>query len=338
MLVLSVPSGHQNSLDSQVGSFLTNGWVIVLEAATGAASAANNAVAKCMASRPQQTLSRSITVVGKGYWSGIENRVELRPSAAGSGVRFIREDLGGACVPVSLKNRIAATKRTNLQVGQVAVEMVEHLLSALSALGVDCCEVGLTAAELPGLDGSARAYVDAIDSVGVQSLNGSLIKPLVVQSPFTISDESGSGVVDVHPPTTGGLRVSYFVEYPGSSIWPQHYEAIVTPERYREDIAGARTFLLEEEARKLQGSGVGLTVTTQDLVVFGSDGPLENELRWPNECARHKVLDVIGDLFLSGRPFRGDVIARRSGHRLNAEVVATVLAAEDRPVEASGAS
>lgn len=245
---------------------------------------------------------------------------------------------GGACVPVSLKNRIAATKRTNLQVGQVAVEMVEHLLSALSALGVDCCEVGLTAAELPGLDGSARAYVDAIDSVGVQSLNGSLIKPLVVQSPFTISDESGSGVVDVHPPTTGGLRVSYFVEYPGSSIWPQHYEAIVTPERYREDIAGARTFLLEEEARKLQGSGVGLTVTTQDLVVFGSDGPLENELRWPNECARHKVLDVIGDLFLSGRPFRGDVIARRSGHRLNAEVVATVLAAEDRPVEASGAS
>ena len=184
-----MPSGHQNSLDSQVGSFLTNGWVIVLEAATGAASAANNAVAKCVVSRPQQTLSRSITVVGKGYWSGIENRVELRPSAAGSGVRFIREDLGGACVPVSLKNRIAATKRTNLQVGQVAVEMVEHLLSALSALGVDCCEVGLTAAELPGLDGSARAYVDAIDSVGVQSLNGSLIKPLVVQSPFTICDD-----------------------------------------------------------------------------------------------------------------------------------------------------
>ena len=277
-------------------------------------------------------------MVGKGYWSGIENHVELRPGAAGSGIRFIREDLGGACVPVSLKNRIAATKRTNLQVGQVAVEMVEHLLSALSALGVDCCEVGLTAAELPGLDGSASAYVDAIDSVGVQSLSGSLTKPLVVQSPFTISDESGIGVVEVHPPTTDGLRVSYFVEYPGSSIWSQHYEAIVTPERYREDIAGARTFLLEEEARKLQESGVGLTVTTQDLVVFGSDGPLENELRWPNECARHKVLDVIGDLFLSGRPFLGDVIARRSGHRLNAEVVATVLAAEDRPVEASGAS
>jgi UDP-3-O-acyl-N-acetylglucosamine deacetylase len=216
--------------------------------------------------------------------------------------------------------------------------MVEHLLSALSALGVDCCEVGLTAAELPGLDGSARAYVEAIDSVGVQPLSGSLIEPLVVQSPFTIAEDSSSSLVEVHPPTTDGLRVSYFVEYPGSSIWPQHYEVVVTPERYREDIAGARTFLLEEEARKLQESGVGLTVTTQDLVVFGPDGPLENELRWPNECARHKVLDVIGDLFLSGRPFHGDVTARRSGHRLNAEIVEKVLAAEAGTARVSGAS
>ncbi len=309
-----------------------------MEAATGAASAVNNAVAKSVVSRPQQTLRQSVTVVGKGYWSGVENRVELRPSAAGSGIRFIREDQGGACVPVSLENRIAATKRTNLQAGHVVVEMVEHLLSALSALGIDCCEVGLTAAELPGLDGSARAYVEAIDSVGVQTLSGSLTEPLVVQSPFTISEDSSSSLVEVHPPTTDGLRVSYFVEYPGSSIWPQHYEVVVTPERYREDIAGARTFLLEHEARKLQESGVGLTVTTQDLVVFGPDGPLENELRWPNECARHKVLDVIGDLFLSGRPFHGDVTARRSGHRLNAEIVEKVLAAEAGTARVSGAS
>ncbi len=295
-------------------------------------------MAKSVVSRPQQTLRQSVTVVGKGYWSGVENRVELRPSAAGSGIRFIREDQGGACVPVSLENRIAATKRTNLQAGHVVVEMVEHLLSALSALGIDCCEVGLTAAELPGLDGSARAYVEAIDSVGVQTLSGSLTEPLVVQSPFTISEDSSSSLVEVHPPTTDGLRVSYFVEYPGSSIWPQHYEVVVTPERYREDIAGARTFLLEHEARKLQESGVGLTVTTQDLVVFGPDGPLENELRWPNECARHKVLDVIGDLFLSGRPFHGDVTARRSGHRLNAEIVEKVLAAEAGTARVSGAT
>jgi len=303
---------------------------IVSEAANGAASTGNHAVEKQVNCRPQQTLCRPVRVVGRGYWSGAENRVELRPGLAGSGIFFVREDLGGACVPVSLSNRIEATKRTNLQAGGVTIEMVEHVLSALAALGVDCCEVHLTAAELPGLDGSADAYVDAIDQVGIEPLDGTVTNPLVVQAPFTVSAVSGDGVIEVAPPTTLGLRVKYSVEYPGSPIPPQQYEVAVTPQRYREEVAAARTFLLEEEARKLQEDGVGLTVTTQDLIVFGENGPIENELRWPNECARHKVLDIVGDLFLSGRPFFGDVVARRSGHCLNAEVLAAVLAAESQ--------
>ena len=286
--------------------------------------------------RPQQTLCRPVQVVGRGYWSGIENRIELRPGLADSGIRFVREDLDGACVPVSLRNRIEATKRTNLQAGGVTIEMVEHVLSALAALGVDCCEISLTAAELPGLDGSADAYVAAIDQAGIRPLDGTVTNPLVVQSPMTIEAAAGDAVIEVAPPTTAGLRVHYSVEYPGSPIPAQQYEAVVSPTCYREEVAAARTFLLEEEARKLQEEGVGLTVTTQDLIVFGENGPLENELRWPNECARHKVLDVIGDLFLAGRPFYGDIVARRSGHCLNAEVLAAVLEAEIRMSGMSG--
>ena len=301
-----------------------------LETAIGAVPTGNHAVEKQVKCRPQQTLCRSVSVVGTGYWSGVKNHVELRPGVADSGIRFIREDLDGACVPVSLHNRIDAEKRTNLQVGEARIEMVEHVLSALAAMGIDCCEIGLTAAELPGLDGSADAYVAAIDRVGTKSLDGSVTKPLVVRSPLTISATTGDAEIKVAPPTTMGLRVSYSVDYPGSPILPQQYEVAVSPDSYRKDIAAARTFLLEEEARKLQAEGVGLTVTTQDLVVFGENGPLENELRWPNECARHKVLDVIGDLFLAGRPFYGDVIAHRSGHRLNAEALAAVLEAEAR--------
>ncbi len=280
--------------------------------------------------RPQQTICRPVQVVGRGYWSGAENRVELRPGLADSGIFFVREDLGGVCVPVSLSNRIEATKRTNLQADGATVEMVEHVLSALAALGVDCCEIHLTSAELPGLDGSADAYVNAIDQVGIEPLDGTVTNPLVVHSPITVSATSGDGVIEVAPPTTSGLRVQYSVEYPGSPIPPQQYEVAVTPQRYREEVAAARTFLLEEEARKLQEDGVGLTVTTQDLIVFGQNGPIENELRWPNECARHKVLDIVGDLFLAGRPFYGDVVAHRSGHCLNAEVLAAVLAAESQ--------
>ena len=301
-----------------------------LETAIGAVPTGNHAVEKQVKCRPQQTLCRSVSVVGTGYWSGVENHVELRPGVADSGIRFIREDLDGACVPVSLHNRIDAEKRTNLQVGEARIEMVEHVLSALAAMGIDCCEIGLTAAELPGLDGSADAYVAAIDRVGTESLDGSVTNPLVVRSPLTISATTGDAEIKVAPPTTTGLRVCYSVDYPGSPIPPQQYEVAVSPDSYRKDIAAARTFLLEEEARKLQAEGVGLTVTTQDLVVFGENGPIENELRWPNECARHKVLDVIGDLFLSGRPFYGDVIAHRSGHRLNAEALAAVLEAEAR--------
>jgi len=322
--------------DSQVSSSLANGRVAILEAAIGAVSTGNHAVEKQVNRRPQQTLCRPAQVVGKGYWSGVENRVELRPGPAGSGVRFVREDLGGACVPVSLSNRIEATKRTNLQAGNATVEMVEHVLSALAALGVDCCEISLTAAELPGLDGSADAYVAAIDQAGIRPLDGTVTNPLVVQSPMTIEAAAGDAVIEVAPPTTAGLRVHYSVEYPGSPIPAQQYEVVVSPTCYREEVAAARTFLLEEEARKLQEEGVGLTVTTQDLIVFGENGPLENELRWPNECARHKVLDVIGDLFLAGRPFYGDIVARRSGHCLNAEVLAAVLEAESRMSGMSG--
>jgi UDP-3-O-acyl N-acetylglucosamine deacetylase len=322
--------------DSQVSSSLANGRVAILEAAIGAVSTGNHAVEKQVNRRPQQTLCRPAQVVGKGYWSGVENRVELRPGPAGSGIRFVREDLGGACVPVSLSNRIEATKRTNLQAGNATVEMVEHVLSALAALGVDCCEISLTAAELPGLDGSADAYVAAIDQAGIRPLDGTVTNPLVVQSPMTIEAAAGDAVIEVAPPTTAGLRVHYSVEYPGSPIPAQQYEVVVSPTCYREEVAAARTFLLEEEARKLQEEGVGLTVTTQDLIVFGENGPLENELRWPNECARHKVLDVIGDLFLAGRPFYGDIVARRSGHCLNAEVLAAVLEAEIRMSGMSG--
>lgn len=302
----------------------------VSEAANGAAYTGNHAVKKQVNCRPQQTLCRPVQVVGRGYWSGVENRVELRPASADSGIFFVREDLGGACVPVSLGNRIEAAKRTNLQADGVTVEMVEHVLSALAALGVDCCKICLTAAELPGLDGSADAYVDAIDQAGIESLDGTVTNPLVVQAPITVSAVLGDGVIEVAPPTTSGLRVQYSVEYPGSPIPPQQYEVAVTPQRYREEVAAARTFLLEEEARKLQDNGVGLTVTTQDLIVYGENGPIENKLRWPNECARHKVLDIVGDLFLSGRPFFGDVVARRSGHCLNANVLAAVLEAESQ--------
>lgn len=298
-----------------------------LNGAIGAASAAKGQKFAGRNARPQQTLARPVVVTGNGYWSGIQNRVELRPAPAGSGVVFVREDLGGVRVAVSLRHRVAASSRTNLQAGSATVEMVEHLLSALAALGIDCCEVGLTAAELPGLDGSAQAYVHAIDAASIVQYEAN-VRPLRVAEPIVIESADITARIEARPPTTAGLSVSYELDYPGKPIPPQQFEAVVTPQFYRAEIAAARTFLPEDDARRLQEQGLGLAVTTADLLVFGPAGPIDNPLRWPNECARHKVLDVVGDLSLANRPVHADVIARRSGHRLNARLLAAMLAAE----------
>ena len=277
--------------------------------------------------RPQQTLQRQVVIRGRGYWSGQENRVELRPAGANAGIVFVRNDLGGLRVPATLGYRVEASSRTNLQAGAATVEMVEHLLSSLAGLGIDCCEVGLTAGELPGLDGSAAAYVEAIDRAGIASLEEP-ISPLVVTSPIRISDPGSPAWIEAMPPTLPGLSVSYDLEYPGQPIPPQQFGTTITPQQYRDELAAARTFLPEEDARRLQASGRGLTVSTADLLVFGPAGPIGNTLHWPDECARHKALDVVGDLALAGRPIWADVRASRSGHRLNAALAAAVLAAD----------
>ncbi len=276
--------------------------------------------------RPQQTLRRPAVINGRGYWSGRENRVELRPSGAGTGIVFVRDDLGGVRVPATLGHRVDAASRTNLAAGAVVVEMVEHVLSGLAGLGIDCCEIGLTAAELPGLDGSAAAYVEAIDRAGSEPLDLP-ISPILITAPIVIEAADGAGRIAATPPTTAGLRVDYELAYPGRPIPPQRFAAAITPQRYRDDIAAARTFLPEADARRLQAAGRGLTVSPQDLLVFGPDGPIDNQLHWPDECARHKVLDVVGDLLLAGRPIWADVTACRSGHSLNAALAVAALAA-----------
>jgi UDP-3-O-acyl N-acetylglucosamine deacetylase len=274
--------------------------------------------------RPQRTIRRPVAVDGVGYWSGCRNRVELRPAPAGAGVTFVRRDLDPAVrIPARLAHRLDATNRTNLAVGSASVEMVEHVLSALAGLGVDCCEVSVEASELPGLDGSSHSFVEAIDSVGVEVV-GAPCDPIVVDHGFRVED--GRGWVEFSPPVFAGLSVEYLLDYGDGPIGRQRCAVDVTPDAYRAELARARTFLGVEDADRLRASGRGLHVAIGDLLVFGPDGPIGNALRWPDECARHKALDVVGDLALAGRPIHASVRASRSGHRLNAMAVGRLLA------------
>jgi UDP-3-O-acyl N-acetylglucosamine deacetylase len=270
-----------------------------------------------------------VSVAGVGYWSGRENRVDFGPAAAGAGVVFVRADLSEpVAIPVSVDCRVEASSRTNLCAGGTRVEMVEHVLSALAGLDVDCCVVRVHAEEMPGLDGSSRAFVEAIDAAGVEDL-GAVVDPIVLDSVVRVGDDTSW--IEASPPRFDGLSVDYELDYGTGPIGRQVLSLRVTPEVYRADLAAARTFLPAEDAERLRSQGRGLAATTDDLLIFGPDGPIGNTLRWPDECVRHKVLDLVGDLSLAGRPIHAHIRACRSGHRLNGALAARLVAAHLQP-------
>ena len=275
--------------------------------------------------RSQRTLRRPVSVAGVGYWSGRENRVDFEPAAAGAGLVFVRADLPEpVAIPVGVDYRVEASSRTNLCAGAARVEMVEHVLSALAGLAIDCCLVRVYGEEMPGLDGSSQAFVEALDAAGVEELDVS-VDPIVVDSVVRVGDDASW--IEASPPRFAGLSVEYELDYGAGPIGRQMLSLRVTPESYREGLAAARTFLPAEDAHRLRAQGRGLAATTDDLLIFGPDGPIGNTLRWPDECVRHKVLDLVGDLSLAGRPIHAHVRACRSGHRLNGALAARLATA-----------
>jgi UDP-3-O-acyl N-acetylglucosamine deacetylase len=201
--------------------------------------------------------------------------------------------------------------------------MVEHALAALAGLHIDNCEIWVDAAEMPGLDGSSQPFVTALDQAG--SVAQAADRPyLVVREMTRMGDEQSW--VEAHPPQQSGLSLMFRLDYgSGNAIGRQTFHTQVTPDSFRRELAASRTFLLKSEADWLQGQGLGLRTGTNDLLIFDDEGPIDNELRFDDECARHKALDLVGDLALAGCDIVGHVIAYRSGHRLNADLVQALL-------------
>jgi UDP-3-O-acyl N-acetylglucosamine deacetylase len=263
-------------------------------------------------------------VAGFGYWSGRDVTVELRPAPPGSGVVFVRDDLTPpARIAADVRLRIEVPRRTTLVADGVQVEMVEHVLAALHGLAIDNCEVGVNEPELPGLDGSCLPVVEAIVAAGVVNQKAPRRRLVVTDVTRVGNDDSW---VEARPTKTSGLTIQYKLDYgPNNPIGKQSIELAVTPQSFQRELASARTFLLAEEAQWLRERGLGTRATSQDLLVFTPDGPIDNPLRFEDECVRHKALDLVGDLALAGCELVGHFIAHKSGHRLNAELVRILL-------------
>lgn len=272
--------------------------------------------------RNEHTIAAECEVAGRGYWSGRPIRVRFRPGVAGTGIRFVRADLAGSpsCVAVSA-NCSGQSMRTNLASGLAKFEMVEHVMAALYALEIDNCIVETDGEEMPGLDGSSAAFVDALQSVGMV-MQGAARKRFIVDRVFRIGDSTSW--IEVSPSTVGCATFEYRLDYGDSSPIPaQSYTHLLTPTNFCRELACARTFVTAEQAVALRASGVGNHVTNADLIVFGADGSVvENQLRFADECARHKTLDLIGDIAMAGVDLLGNFVSYRGGHRLNGQVAA----------------
>ena len=274
--------------------------------------------------RKQCTIAQSAQVTGFGFWSGDEVKVELRPAPAGSGITFVRADLSPPVrIPATVAHRIEVPRRTTLTAAGAAVEMVEHLLAACAGLSIDNCEVWVDKPELPGLDGSSLPIVEALQRAG--TVEQERLRARIVVTDVTRVGDDDSWV-EARPSSGLGMSLKYQLNYgTGNAIGRETIELNVTPESFLSELAPARTFLLSEEAEWLRSRGLGRRVTCRDLLVFGDEGPIDNELRFEDECVRHKALDLVGDLALAGCEFIGHVSAYRSGHRLNAELVRVLL-------------
>jgi UDP-3-O-acyl N-acetylglucosamine deacetylase len=281
--------------------------------------------------RYQRTVARPARVQGVGFLTGVTVRLEFLPAPPSTGVVFVRTDLRPAAhIPARFHQVTGTQRRTTLGHAPAQVELVEHVLAALAGLRIDNCVVELDAPEPPGLDGSAQGFVEALCDAGA------VLQPARraiwgVDTPVTVSRNGAT--LTLHPVEREELRISYLLDYgPHAPIARQVHTQTLTPECFTNELATCRTFLLEAEAEELKRQGLGTRTTTADLLVFGPRGPVDNRLRFGDEPARHKILDLVGDLSLFGHDLRGHLVAYRSGHSLNAMLVRALVQQQEAGV------
>lgn len=273
--------------------------------------------------RQQQTIRSETEVSGRGLFTGFPVKVRFKPAPPNSGVTFIRVDQPVPIrIPARLENLTKRARRTALRNGTVAIETTEHCLAAAYGLGIDNLDIELDNAELPSADGSSETFVTALLEAGIVTQDA-LREALVIEDTVRVAE--GNAELLAWPGTDDRLEIIYELEYSETAVGRQILRFTLEGDNFIRQIAPARTFVTEREAKELTAAGIGTHLTYQDIVVIGESGPIENTYRYADECVRHKILDLIGDLTLAGAPIHGRIYARKSGHNLNHELVRRLL-------------
>lgn len=267
----------------------------------------------------QRTIEKEVTINGIGLHTACRVNVTFKPAAVDTGINFIRRDLAkSSAVKAVIENSIAhsrSPRRTSIGKDNVEIFTIEHLMSALLGMGIDNLIIELDNNELPGLDGSSMNYVEAINRAGIKEQEKDR-QYYIVREPIIV-EEDGASIIVV---PSKEFKVSYTLKYDHPFIKTDFMEIDIHAESFKNQIAAARTFCLEEEAKQLQEHGLGLGASYDNALVVGKNGVIKNKLRFENEFVRHKILDLLGDIYLIGQFIKGHCIAIKSGHSLNLQL------------------
>ncbi|MCQ2367229.1 MAG: bifunctional UDP-3-O-[3-hydroxymyristoyl] N-acetylglucosamine deacetylase/3-hydroxyacyl-ACP dehydratase [Akkermansia sp.] len=270
-----------------------------------------------MATLKQRTLAKSASIAGTSLHTGKPVKLTIKPAEPNTGLRFRRIDLPDKpFIPASADRVQTVERATTLAEGSVKVHTVEHILSALTGMGVDNAIIEMDANEPPIGDGSASPYVKLIKKAGVVEQDA----PCTVwqiREPVKVETKGGSVIV-IMP--ANEFRVSVTAVGPGGRV-TQYFDSVITPETYERELSTARTFCFYEDIQPLLEKGLIQGGTLDNAIVIkGDEFICAGGLRFPNECARHKTMDMIGDLILNGRRILGHVIAVMPGHGVNTQM------------------
>lgn len=268
----------------------------------------------------QRTIRKEISLEGEGLHTGNPVKITFKPAVPNSGINFIRMDLPGKpLIKATVENILDAARvprRTSLGVDGIEIHTVEHLMATLCGLGIDNLTIEMDNNEVPGLDGSGFAFLEAIKQTGIEEQQANR-RYFYVKEPVLVEEKDA--YLTVFPYSS--YKISYTLDYRHPLMKVQYLNVELNEQTFEKEVAACRTFVLEDEIEELRHKGLGRGASYDNTLVISEKGVKENTLRVEDEFVRHKVLDLIGDLYLLGMPLKGCVIGAKSGHSLNIKLL-----------------
>lgn len=261
----------------------------------------------------QKTIAKPCSFSGIGLHTGNLTTITFNPAEAGRGVTFYRVDLPDRpAVKADVDHVVDVSRGTTIGVNGVTIHTVEHVLSAIAGVGIDNVDIEVDANETPVGDGSALPFLNTLKDAGLVEQDAQREYVEIKQPVYFKSDDKTLSVLPAEE-----TRLTVTIAYDHAAVGTQYASYTITPETYEKEIAPARTFCFLREVRMLQEQGLIKGGSLENAIVIGDDAILNDDLRFPDEFVRHKLVDLLGDLFLLGRPIKGHVIAVKSGHPLH---------------------